>query len=171
MKNLTLSLIFILQLFVSNCILSQTNFSDYPALTQDSSGRDIVLLTIKQAQDLDNKADLLLLLEKVSMQMNTVDSFLVKVINDKNNVIAQQDLNLNELKYLIDTKDRQIINLRNTVIDYVNKEIKYRKELENKDVEIKLHTAEISKLKRGMLFGSIGSGTAIILVTTLLLTR
>jgi hypothetical protein len=171
MKNLTLLLIFIFQLLISNRLLSQASFGTYPALSRDSSGKDIVLLSLKQAQDLDNKADLLLLLEKVSVQMNAVDSFLIKVINDKNTIIEQQDLNLNELRYLIGTKDRQIINLRNTVTDYTTKEINYRNELENKDLEIKLHISEISKLKRRVLFGGLGSGTAIILVTALLLTR
>jgi hypothetical protein len=168
MKKILSILLLIQAMLFTSDIYSQDN---YPLLRRDSLGREIVLLSIQQAQELDNKADLLLMLEKVSFQMNLVDSFLVRVIDDKNNVIAQQEMTVNELKYLILTKDRQIQNLQNTVADFKLKELKYSKEIDNKDHEIKLHKDEINKIKRNMLFGGIGSGTALVAVVTLLLLR
>jgi hypothetical protein len=98
-------------------IISITSFSqiDYPRFDIDSMGQKVVVMTIEQAQILNNKAQLLSLLEQLDVQINNYDSICIKVINEKEIVIAKQDIQINNLKELANNKDQQIENLQEQI--------------------------------------------------------
>jgi hypothetical protein len=155
-------------------LFTLTSFSqqiDYPVIHVDSLGNTVITMTIEQAQILDNKTDLLYLIEKANSQMADVDSVCIRVVNEKEEVIIKQDIQISELKDLVDNKDEQIENLQRRITDYQLKEILFKKEIENKDKEINLHLGEIRRVKRRSLIGGITGGAIIITLTSLLLTK
>lgn len=166
MKKIIIFLSFLL--FSINCFSQKI---DYPIIHIDSTGLTVITMTIEQAQILDNKAELLELVEKANSQMNNVDSVCIKVINEKDEVIAKQDIQISELRGLIDNKDKQIDNLQKRINDYKLNEILFKTEIDNKDKEIKLHLGEITRVKRKSLLGGLAGGVVIIVLTSLLLTN
>lgn len=163
MKNI---LILLISLFSLN-LFSQA--IDYPIIHVDSLGKTVVTMTIEQAQILDNKAELLELIEKANSQMVSMDIICINVINDKDAIIARQDIQIDDLKSLAGNKDEQIENLQKQIIDYKMSEILFNKELFNKDKEIELHIGEVKRVKRKMTFGGIASGVIIAALATIII--
>ena len=130
---------------------------DYPRFDVDSLGQTVVIMTIEQAQVLDNKAEMLALFESMNSDINEYQEFCVKVINEKEEVIAKQDIQIRNLSDLSINKDDQIENLKSQILNYQLKESKWIKEVENKDKEIKLHKEKIDDQRNKMILGgSIG---------------
>jgi len=147
-------------LLISMNILSQT--IDYPRFETDSLGQKVVVMTIEQAQKLDNDTDMLSLFEKLDSDISSYDSICVKVISEKDIVIAQQTVQINQLKSLVENKDDQIVNLQSQINDYKNKELGYIKEISNKNEEINLHLDKIRDQKIKMIVGGGLGGLTII---------
>jgi glucan phosphorylase len=145
---------------MSMSLLSQT--IEYPRYEVDSLGQKVVVMTIEQAQKLDNDTDLLALFEKLDSDLDDYDSLCVKVIAEKDVVIAQQTVQINQLKELNKNKDAQIDNLLAQINDYKNKEIGYIKEIANKNEEINLHLDKIREQKIKMIVGGGLGGLVII---------
>jgi len=155
-------------------IISISSFSqiDYPRYDIDSLGQKVVVMTIEQAQILNNKAQLLALFEQLDAQINDYDSVCIKVINDKEIVIAKQDIQINNLKDLVNNKDQQIENLQEQIANYRLKEVIWAKEIENKDKEINLHLDKIRKQRNRMILGgSIGGAVIVGLITLIIVTN
>lgn len=157
MKRVIFLFTFIL---MSMSLLSQT--IEYPRYEVDSLGQKVVVMTIEQAQKLDNDTDLLALFEKLDSDLDDYDSLCVKVIAEKDVVIAQQTVQINQLKELNKNKDAQIDNLLAQINDYKNKEIGYIKEIANKNEEINLHLDKIREQKIKMIVGGGLGGLVII---------
>ena len=142
---------------------------DYPIYQTDSLGQVVVVMTIQQAQALDNSTDLLSLFEKLNAQIGTYDSACLKVVNDKDEVIASQDLKISEMKNSIANKQSQIDNLSLSIKLLNEKIASYERTLETKEKEISLHKKEIKKTKKvhfaaGTVFGIIVTLASIILL-------
>jgi peptidoglycan hydrolase CwlO-like protein len=161
MKNILLVISMLISLFS----ISQ----DYPRYETDSLGRSVVVMTIEQAQDLDNKVELLLLFEELNTELLDYDSICIKVINDKNIVIAKQDLEIKKSKELLDNKDEQIENLQSQILDYKKQELLSADLIVNKSLEIKEHKDKIKKLKTKMVVGGGIGGLVIIGLIVLLI--
>lgn len=157
-------------LLVISILISLFSFSqDYPRHEIDSTGKAIVIMTLEQAQDLDNKAELLLLFEELNTGLLDYDSICIKVINDKDIVIAKQDLEIKKLKELSVNKDEQIENLQSQILDYKRQEVLSSELVNNKNLEIKEHKNKIKKLKTKMVIGGGIGGLAIIGLIVLLI--
>lgn len=135
---------------------------DYPKYEIDSLGQKVIVMTIEQAQSLDNSTDLIPLLKKLNMQSNSSDSICIKVVNEKDVIIAKQEVQINQQKDLLSNKDQQIQNLKQTINEYKNKESLYQQEIKNKDAEINLHLKKIKNQKLKMIVGGSVGGLAII---------
>lgn len=166
MKNLIITLVILLFGLTS---ISQT--IDYPIIHVDSLGNTVVTMTIEQAQELDNKAELLELVQLANSKMGNSDSLCIKVINDKGAIIAKQEIYISELGELVNNNKKQIENLQKRIINYQLKEALFNTELDNKDDEIKLHMDEIGRLKTKMIIGSAVSSAIIVGLVTLLITK
>jgi hypothetical protein len=143
--------------------------SDYPKVTVDSSGIAVVTMTLEQAQVLDNKAELLDLFEKLNGQLGDYDSVCIRVINEKDIVIAKQDVQIKKLNDLSNNKDKQIENLQSQIADYKKSELLSKELISNKDKEIGEHKDEIKRLKTKMVIGGSTGGLIIIGLIILLI--
>ena len=135
---------------------------DYPRFEIDSLGQQVLVMTIEQAQNLDNGTDLLVLLQKQNTQMGQYDSVCVKVINDKEKVIASQKMEIAKLKESINNKDLQIKALQGEVASYLKKILILEDEVTNRQQVIDEKNLQLKKMKTKMIFGGIGGGVAII---------
>lgn len=156
MKKLSLLLISIL---FSLTLMSQI---DYPRYEVDSLGQTVVVMTIEQAQKLDNNSELLSLFEKLNAQMLDYDSVCIRVINDKEYVISTQKLEISKLKESIDLKDEKIITLQKEIEEHNKKVNLLEQQLLNRNDLIKVKDEEIRRLKIKMAVGGSASGLAII---------
>jgi len=135
---------------------------DYPKFEIDSLGQQVLVMTIEQAQNLDNGTDLLVLLEKQNTQMGQYDSVCVKVINDKEQVIASQKMEIAKLKESINNKDLQIKTLQGEIAAYLKKILILEEQVANRQQVIDEKNLQLRKMKTKMVFGGIGGGVAII---------
>ena len=135
---------------------------DYPRFETDSLGQQVLVMTIEQAQNLDNGTDLLVLLEKKNTQMGQYDSVCVKVINDKEQVIASQKMEIAKLKESINNKDLQIKALQGEVASYLKKILILENEVANRQQVIDEKSLQLRKMKTKMVVGGLGGGVAII---------
>ena len=135
---------------------------DYPRFEIDSLGQQVLVMTIEQAQNLDNGTDLLVLLQKQNTQMGQYDSVCVKVINDKEQVIASQKMEIVKLKESINNKDLQIKALQGEVASYLKKILILEDQVDNRQQVIDEKNLQLKKMKTKMIFGGIGGGVAII---------
>jgi len=165
MKKFILFLIVILGLQLP--AFSQT---DYPRYDKDSAGQVIVLMTIEQAQALDNSTDLIALFEQLNSQIINYDSVCVKVIGEKEQVIAQQTIQINNLKGAIANKDQQIAKLQEAIVKKDETIANLDKQVKNGEDQISLNNKEIRRLKGKMAIGGSLGGLAIVgLVLAILL--
>jgi hypothetical protein len=135
---------------------------DYPKFETDSNGQQVLIMTIEQAQALDNSTDLLALLEKQSTQIGSYDSICVKVINDKEQVIASQKMEIGKLKESINNKDLQIKALQGEVAAYLKKILILEEQVANRQQVIDEKNLQLRKMKTKMVVGGLGGGVAII---------
>ena len=143
---------------------------DYPRFEIDSLGQQVLVMTIEQAQNLDNGTDLLVLLQKQNTQMGQYDSVCVKVINDKEQVIASQKMEIAKLKESINNKDLQIKALQGEVVSYLKKILILEDQVDNRQQVIDEKNLQLRKMKTKMIVGGLGGGVAIIgLILSLLL--
>jgi uncharacterized protein (DUF3084 family) len=119
-------------------------------------------MTIPQAMRLDNNSELLGLFEKLNSQLGEYDSVCVRVITDKEKVIAVQKLEITKLKESLNNKDVQIKNLQNQISKYIITIGILEQEVENRNSVISEKDLQIRGLKTKMIFGGIGGGTIII---------
>jgi peptidoglycan hydrolase CwlO-like protein len=155
MKKLILAIILLITFNVSAQI-------EYPRLEVDSLGQAIVIMTVEQAQQLDNNADLLMLFEKLDGELGKYDEVCIRVIGQKDAVIAVQDLEIKKLKESLTNKDEQITKLQQEVILNEEKNESFTRELAKKDEEIKLHKDEIKRVKVNSVIGGSITSVAII---------
>ena len=143
---------------------------DYPRFEIDSLGQQVLVMTIEQAQNLDNGTDLLVLLQKQNTQMGQYDSVCVKVINDKEQVIASQKMEIAKLKESINNKDLQIKALQGEVVSYLKNILILEDQVDNRQQVIDEKNIQLRKMKTKMIVGGLGGGVAIIgLILSLLL--
>jgi uncharacterized protein (DUF3084 family) len=135
---------------------------DYPRYEVDSLEQTVVVMTIEQAQKLDNNSELLSLFEKLNAQMLDYDSVCIRVINDKEYVISTQKLEISKLKESIDLKDEKIITLQKEIEEHNKKVNLLEQQLLNRNDLIKVKDEEIRRLKIKMAVGGSASGLAII---------
>lgn len=146
-------------------IISTISFSqeiEYPRYDIDSLGQKVVVMTIEQVQKLDNNSELLELFEQLNSQIGSYDSVCVKTINDKNIVISEQKILIDELKNSLDTKDSAIVNLQNQVTKYQVNEVIFSEQIENLNKQIDLKDEKIRKQKTRMIIGGGIGGVSII---------
>ena len=135
---------------------------DYPRYEKDSLGQNVVVMTIAQAQALDNATDLILLFEKLNSQIAGYDSVCVKVVSEKDRIIAEQTIQINKLKEACDGKDQQIVELKK-IIDKRDETILVLDQQVKKSEEIELvYKKEVRRLKTKMIVGGSFGGLTII---------
>jgi peptidoglycan hydrolase CwlO-like protein len=144
---------------------------DYPRIETDSLGQKIVLMTIQQAQKLDNNTDLLVMFENLDQSLGTYDSLCIKVVNEKDRVIEEQTIQIKNLKNSINVKDEKIVELQSKLSNKESEILTYQNEIKNKNTEIDLHIKEKRDIKWAYGAGGGVIGIIVGLVTGLLITQ
>ena len=142
------------------CKISNAQIN-YPRYEVDSTGQKVIVMTIEQAQSLDNNSEMLSLFEKLNTQIGSYDSICVKVVNEKDLVIAKQKIQITALKESLNNKDSQIKALQGEIRDRELIEDVLQVEVDNRGDVIIEKNKQIKKMKLKMIFGG-GVGAAII---------
>ena len=112
------------------------------------------------------------LFEQLNVQIGSYDSVCVKAVNDKNIVISEQKVLIDQLNTNIETKDTTIETLQKQVTEYQLREVMFNKQLTNLKDQIDLKDKIIRKQKVKMIVGgSIGGVTIVGLIVAILLPK
>lgn len=152
------------------CTFAQVTKIEYPKIEKDAFGETVVIMTVPQAQKLDNDSDLLLLYKQLNEECALRDQLCIQVVNDKDKVIASQTVEIKKLEEYNATKESQIVTLQNTITEYQNKCSLLVAQVDNRQSTISEKDLQIGILKSRFKWGGIGAG-AIIAVLTFLLVK
>lgn len=162
MKNLILTILLILTSFL---LKAQNDLPRYFIENGDTIG---IVLSVEQAQALDNDAELLALFKKMRINCDSLEVAYVKVINKLEQKVAILEIQKKDLIEQGQEKDKLIDNLKIRVIHYEELSILCQKELENKDKQIKILKKEIVKQKLRKILSFGGNATLAIIVAVLI---
>jgi hypothetical protein len=163
MKTLATILLLLLPLFSFSQI-------DYPRIEKDSTGQVIVIMTLEQAQALDNASDLLALFEKMDADIADYDYACIKVINEQGQVITSMNREILNLKDQCRVKDAKVDTLQANINSYIAKEVTWKKEVENTQKIAEEYKKELRISKWRNIIGGSTSGLIIVgLITALIL--
>lgn len=146
-------------------IFSSLSFSqaiEYPRIEIDQMGNSVLVMTIEQAQKIDNNLELLKLFEKQGIQCDSLNTAYLKVIDNLNNQVCLLELSVSELKKQINDKDKQITNLQQQLLNEKSSNNLCEEQKRNKDEEIKLLKKELRKQKTQKILGYIVGGVGIL---------
>jgi len=157
MKKFILSLILIFS--IQSFAFSQTG---YPRYEKDSLGNHVVVMTVEQAQILDNQTDLLYLFEQLNSQIVNYDSVCIKVIKEKDNVILEQTVAINKLKEIVSAKNDEVEILKKKLVVKDSIIINLDEQVLKTEEQLNISKKKIRELKTKMWIGGSGGGLAII---------
>jgi|APCry1669189665_1035243.scaffolds.fasta_scaffold04455_4 hypothetical protein len=165
MKKL-LILIFIL---ISFSLKSQTIYPSYYIKNGDTLG---VIITIQQAQKIDNDYDLLSLLKEYKTKQDKLDSSYLVVIDNYGKEVATLKLKISTLEDLNNGKNLEIANLKSQIDGYKQDKLLSDLQLAKKDTIISNYKVQNIKLKvqRTVAFG-VGGGLTIVGIILLLFVK
>lgn len=146
MKKFILSLLFIL---FSVIVYSQ----EYPRIETDSLGHKFIVMTIEQAQKIDNNFELLSLLKKQGSECDSLNLSYLKVIDNYGRQVSLFELDIKTIKEKVDDKDRQLINLNEQLTNMIRTDSLCEQQKLNNDEEIKVLKKEIKTQKIKKLIG------------------
>lgn len=153
-------LLLICLLFISYFGYSQN--VEYPRIEKDSLGNTVVVITIEQAQKIDNNMDLLKLMEKAGLQSDNVNSAYIKVIDGLNNQIKLLIINVDNLKKQNKDKDDQIVDLQKQLSNEKTINSLCETQKSNDKKEIDNLKGEVTKLKTQKWIGFIAGSAAVV---------
>lgn len=152
-------------------VKSQVSDNTYPIYKYDSANNKIaVIISIRQAQMIDNDYDILNLLEKAKTGCDSLAYSYQIVITDLGRVIATQEVNIKELNKLNNKNNEIIENLKSQISKYIEDGMKSNALIENKNTEIQSLNKTITGLKVEKVvgytgIGVLGGGLVAVLVT------
>lgn len=145
-------------LIVILAMLSLISFSqtiEYPRIETDSLGRKVVVMTIEQAQKIDNNFEIIALLTRQGSECDSLNMAYLKVIDNQGKQISLLELSVVKLKEQIKDKDSQIANLQTQLKNEETSNKLCEKQKENDAAEIKILKKEVRKQKTQKVIGFI----------------
>ena len=134
----------------------------YPRFEVDSLGQKVVIMTIPQAMKLNNNSNILEKFEKLQAEMKDYEDICIKVINDKDQVIAKLDVVIAKQDGQLVTKDEKINALQGEILAWMEKNNILEKQLANRQEVIDEKDKQLSRLKTKMVVGGIGGSVVIV---------
>jgi|688.fasta_scaffold874825_1 hypothetical protein len=165
MKNLFI----IVSILFSTFAFSQ---KDYPKIEKDSIGNQFVIMTLEQAQKVDNAFELLQLLEKSEAQCDSINLSYIKIIDNLERQIVLLESDVMLIKQQISDKDNQILNLQQRLTNCETDGKLTNDQILVRDNQINLLKNEIStlKTKRNIGYG-VGIGGILLGIVLIILTN
>ena len=153
----------ILMTLIFTTMFSQvTQKIKYPRFEVDSLGQKVIVMTIPQAMKLNNNSNILEKFEKLSQEMKDYEDMCIKVVNEKDEVIARLDVTITKLDQQIIVKDDKIKALQGEIIAWMEKNNVLEKQLANRQQVIDEKDKQLSRLKTKMVVGGIGGSVVIV---------
>lgn len=164
MKSLFLTLLLSLTYLIS---IAQTELPRYLIENGDTIG---VIISVEQAQKLDNNSELLELFKKLRIDCDNLDTHYIQVINSLNEQVALLKLNVSELEGQSSSLSSWNESLKEQLKNSEKSNKLCNEELENKDQEIKILKGELRRQKIKKVV-SVAGNVALIVVTTILIIK
>jgi chromosome segregation ATPase len=134
----------------------------YPRFEKDSLGQKVIVMTIPQAMKLNNNSNILEKFEKLQAEMKDYEDMCIKVVNEKDEVIARLDVTITKLDQQIIVKDDKIKALQGEILAWMEKNHVLEKQLANRQQVIDEKDKQLSRLKTKMVVGGIGGSVVIV---------
>ena len=134
----------------------------YPRFEVDSLGQKVIVMTIPQAMKLNNNSNILEKFEQLQAEMQDYENICVKVINEKDEVIAKLDVVITKQDSQLVKKDEKINALQQEIIGWMQKNQVLQTEVVNRQKVIDEKDSQLSRLKTKMVVGGIGGSVVII---------
>ena len=153
-------ILFLLILLNFNCF---SQGKEYPIFDKDpNTGQMLVIMTLEQAQKLDNKTDLTDLFKNVDLEETKYDSACIKIVDTQNQEIAEMTIQISDLKSDNSIKTQEISNLQNQITNFQKDLQDCNKQFADQDQIIKDQKKIIKKQKLKMIVADVVGGLAII---------
>jgi len=152
----------ILITLVFTTMFSQGKQIEYPKFEVDSLGQKVITMTIPQAMHLNNNSNILEKFEKLSEEMKDYETLTLKVIDEKDKVIAKLDIVVKKLDEQILIKDDKIKSLQGEILAWMQKSKVLETQLANRQQVIDEKDKQLGRLKTKMIVGGIGGSIVII---------
>jgi len=137
--------------------INGTTTGPFPSYFIDTSGHKAgVVLTIEQAQRVDNDYDLLELLEKQQLGCDTTIKTYQILVKHQDELVAALNLDVSQKDSLLRGKDALIEELKGQIKVYIHDAILCGTLVDNKDEEIKMLKKQVFKLKVQKIVGFTG---------------
>ena len=156
-------------MIVSILSKAQTN-TDLPQYLIEGGDTIGIIISVEQAQALDNDVELLELFKKLRINCDNLDSHYIEVINAQNDQIALLKVNTKELQGQGVALNSQITSLKEQIQNSEKKNKLCDEELSNKDEEIKILKKEIFRQKVKKII-SVTGNIILVVVTTVLIIK
>lgn len=139
----------------------------YPKFEIDSLGQKVIVMTIPQAMKLNNNSDLLEKFEAQDIKMKEYETLCVKVISEKDDVIAKLNVTIGHQDGQLVVKDEKIKSLQGEILGWMERNGILEKQLANRQQVIDEKDKQLRRLKTKMVIGGgLGSLALIGLVLT-----
>ena len=133
----------------------------YPKFEVDSLGQKVIVMTIPQAMKLNNNSDLLEKFEAQDIKMKEYETLCVKVISEKDDVIAKLNLTIGKQDGQLLFKDEKIKSLQGEILGWMEKSHILEEKVANRQQVIDEKDKQLKRIKLKMVVGGVG-GVAII---------
>lgn len=147
--------------------ISQTELPEYFVEGGDTIG---IIISIEQAQSLDNDAELLSLFKQMRIDCDNLDTHYVKVINALQEKVALLEIQKKDLIRQGEEKDLLISNLKSQISNCERNLYLCDEQLELKEEEIKILKKEIIRQKVKKII-SVAGNVALAIVTTVIIIK
>lgn len=145
---------------------------NYPRIETDSTGLKLVVMTVEQAQKIDNAFELLQLLEKAGTECDSLNLSYVKVIDGLKKQVSLLEVDVNLYKGQITDKDKQLDNFNQRLSNCETSNQLCDQQISIRDEQIGLLSKEIKtlKTKRNIAYGA-GIGGVVLGILLVILTN
>jgi len=161
-------------IFTITTILStffcQAQDQDLPRYLVENNDTIGIVMSVEQAQSLDNSAELLNLFKQMSINCDMIDTIYVQIINSLEEKVALLEIQKKDLIKQGQEKDIVIDQLRSALGNCQKNNRLCEDQLEIKDEEIKVLKKEIFRQKVKKVI-SISGNIALGIVTTILIIK
>lgn len=145
-------LYFLFMMFLSFLSFSQ----EYPRLEIDNNGCNVVVMTLEQAQKIDNSLEMLNLIEKAEIECDSLNLSYLKVIDNYKKQVNLLEIDITLYKNQIVDKNQQISNLQEIISNCEKNSSTCDEQIVIRDQQIDLMKKEIKtlKTKRNIAYGA-----------------
>lgn len=130
------------------------NLPSYYVQNNDTLG---IVISIQQAQKIDNDEELLQLFEKMNVSCDSTIKKYIAVVNEYDKKIAVMEVKISKLETISKEQTTQINNLKSQIINYQIQMDLLHQEIVSKDNIINLQEKQIMKLRFGKGAGVTGT--------------